>query len=122
MKSYYKQKKTNRSDDMAKPSSSSKSIKKKSPATATLGSGVTQPPALITSRHGAPDLQEDVEKSEQVLREFDMNMAYGPCIGMTRLARWERAQRLGLNPPVHVKNLLDAGNAQMLQSLWDGRV
>ncbi|CAN1124872.1 hypothetical protein LINPERPRIM_LOCUS31342, partial [Linum perenne] len=51
--------------DVAKPSSSSKSIKKKSPATATatLGSGVTQPSALITSRHDAPNLQEDVEKS-----------------------------------------------------------
>ncbi|CAN1130447.1 hypothetical protein LINPERHAP2_LOCUS5835 [Linum perenne] len=25
-----------------------------------------------------------------MLREFDMNMVYRPCIGMTRLARWER--------------------------------
>ncbi|CAL1361885.1 unnamed protein product [Linum trigynum] len=106
MKSYYKQKKPNRSDAVGKPS---KSIKKKSPA------------ALITSPHGAPHLQEDVEKSEQVLREFDMNMAYGPCIGMTRMARWQRAQRLGLDPPGDVKNLLDSGKTET-KSLWDDRV
>ncbi|CAI0395204.1 unnamed protein product [Linum tenue] len=117
MKSYYKQKKPNRSDAVGKPS---KSIKKKSPA------------ALITSPHGAPHLQgsdflfpflfaEDVEKTEQVLREFDMNMAYGPCIGMTRMARWQRAQRLGLDPPGDVKNLLDSGKTET-KSLWDDRV
>ena len=27
---------------------------------------------------------------------------YGPCIGMTRLERWERAKSLGLNPPTEV--------------------
>ncbi|CAL1412260.1 unnamed protein product [Linum trigynum] len=117
MKSYYKQKKPNRSDAIGKPS---KSIKKKSPA-ASLGAAAAQPAALITSPHGDPDLQEDVEKSEQVLREFDMNMAYGPCIGMTRLARWERAQRLGLDPPGEVRSLLDSSKAQT-KSLWDDRV
>ena len=25
---------------------------------------------------------------------------YGPCIGVTRMERWERAAALGLNPPV----------------------
>ncbi|CAI0567644.1 unnamed protein product [Linum tenue] len=50
-----------------------------------------------------------------------MNMAYGPCIGMTRLARWERAQRLGLDPPGEVRSLLDSGKAQT-KSLWDDRV
>ncbi|GKV07447.1 hypothetical protein SLEP1_g19226 [Rubroshorea leprosula] len=50
-----------------------------------------------------------------------MNMAYGPCLGMTRLARWERAQRLGLNPPKEIKNLLNAGKVQ-LECLWNGLV
>ncbi|CAN0830204.1 DNA polymerase delta subunit 4 [Linum grandiflorum] len=107
MKSYYKQKKTTRASDAVKPSPSSKSIKKKSPA-------VAQP---ITPRHD----DDVVETSEQMLREFDMNMAYGPCIGMTRSARWERAHRLGLNPSGEIKNLLDAGNGNA-QSIWDGRV
>ncbi|CAI0395206.1 unnamed protein product [Linum tenue] len=50
-----------------------------------------------------------------------MNMAYGPCIGMTRMARWQRAQRLGLDPPGDVKNLLDSGKTET-KSLWDDRV
>lgn len=27
---------------------------------------------------------------------------YGPCVGVTRLERWERAQAMGLNPPDEV--------------------
>jgi hypothetical protein len=27
---------------------------------------------------------------------------YGPCVGMTRLERWDRAASLGLNPPEEV--------------------
>jgi hypothetical protein len=29
---------------------------------------------------------------------------YGPCIGVTRLQRWERAEALDLNPPFVVRN------------------
>jgi DNA polymerase delta subunit 4 len=29
-----------------------------------------------------------------------------PCIGISRLRRWQRAQRLGLNPPVEVLAVL----------------
>ncbi|CAN1765524.1 DNA polymerase delta subunit 4 [Linum perenne] len=110
MKSYYKQKKTNRVSDVGKTSSSSKSIKKKS-----------SPASAVTLVSGDPDLHENVEKGEQMLREFDMNMSYGPCIGMTRSARWERAHRLGMNPSGEIKDLLDAGNVKA-QSVWDGRV
>ncbi|CAN1132198.1 DNA polymerase delta subunit 4 [Linum perenne] len=110
MKSYYKQKKTNRVSDVGKTSSSSKSIKKKS-----------SPASAVSLVSGDPDLQENVEKGEQMLREFDMNMAYGPCIGMTRSARWERAHRLGMNPSGEIKDLLDGGNVKA-QSVWDGRV
>lgn len=50
-----------------------------------------------------------------------MNMAYGPCIGMSRVARWERASKLGLNPPGDVGQLLRTGKVGG-ESLWDGRV
>lgn len=58
---------------------------------------------------------------EEILRQFDMNMAYGPCLGITRLERFERSSRLGLNPPMDVKNLLErvGGNPD---ALWEGRV
>ncbi|CAN1271603.1 DNA polymerase delta subunit 4 [Linum perenne] len=104
MKSYYKQKKTNRVSDVGKTSSSSKSINIRRILILFL---------LLCS--------ENVEKGEQMLREFDMNMAYGPCIGMTRSARWERAHRLGMNPSGEIKDLLDGGNVKA-QSVWDGRV
>lgn len=50
-----------------------------------------------------------------------MNMAYGPCIGMGRLERWERANKLGLKPPAEVGNLLRMDKVNSL-CLWDGRV
>ena len=56
-----------------------------------------------------------------MLSQFDMNMAYGPCLGITRLARWERSQRLGLNPPKEIENLLKGGKVK-LECLFDGRV
>lgn len=40
------------------------------------------------------------------MRQFDLNPQYGPCVGITRLERWERAQRLGKAPPAQVKALL----------------
>ncbi|CAG8559196.1 10817_t:CDS:2 [Acaulospora colombiana] len=43
---------------------------------------------------------------EEILQKFDLDYKYGPCIGIRRLDRWERAQRLGLNPPVVIKELL----------------
>lgn len=56
-----------------------------------------------------------------MLRQFDMNMAYGPCLGIPRLARWERAQKLGLNPPKEIGDLLKGGKVK-LECLFDGRV
>ncbi len=32
-----------------------------------------------------------------------------PCIGIARIKRWQRAQRLGLNPPVEVLAVLLRG-------------
>lgn len=67
------------------------------------------------------DCEDDYDANEEVLRQFDMNTAYGPCIGLSRMARWERARKLGMNPPGDVERLLKAGKVQG-HSLWDGRV
>lgn len=64
---------------------------------------------------------DDYDETEDVLRQFDMNMAYGPCIGMSRLARWERANRLGLNPPKEIEVLLKTGKVQAV-CLWEDRI
>ncbi|KAG5029160.1 hypothetical protein AAZX31_05G114500 [Glycine max] len=105
IKGFYRQKKT----------TATKKSSKKSPIPAA-----AQSPALI-SHGGKPDLEDEYKESEVALRQFDLNMAYGPCLGMTRLARWERAQRLGLNPPQEIDRLLKSGKVQT-ESLWDGRI
>ncbi|KAK1325447.1 hypothetical protein QJS10_CPA01g03054 [Acorus calamus] len=63
-----------------------------------------------------------------MLRQFDMDMKYGPCLGMTRLQRWERARDMGLNPPKDIERLLrgdggDGGDGRVgVECLWGGRV
>src|SRR5260370_401347 len=43
-----------------------------------------------------------------ILRTFDLTSEYGPCVGVSRLERWERAKDMGLDPPQEVmsSNLL----------------
>lgn len=41
-------------------------------------------------------------KIHEILRVFDLTAKYGPCAGMTRLERWNRAKRWGLDPPEDV--------------------
>ncbi|KAF2451375.1 hypothetical protein P171DRAFT_425885 [Karstenula rhodostoma CBS 690.94] len=50
--------------------------------------------------------QDDVSLEEKILRKFDMTGQFGPCVGIARLKRWNRAQRLGLNPPIEVLAVL----------------
>ncbi|KAH7156939.1 DNA polymerase delta, subunit 4-domain-containing protein [Dactylonectria macrodidyma] len=50
--------------------------------------------------------QEGLSLQEKVLRYFDVSSQYGPCIGTPRMKRWQRAERLGLNPPVEVLAVL----------------
>lgn len=33
-------------------------------------------------------------------------MAVQPCVGIARIKRWQRAHRLGLNPPIEVLAVL----------------
>ena len=66
-------------------------------------------------------LCSDYDDVEEILRQFDMNMAYGPSLGITRLERFERSQRLGLNPPLHVKDVLERMGGKP-HALWEGRV
>ncbi|KAK2815501.1 hypothetical protein Q5P01_025968 [Channa striata] len=47
-------------------------------------------------------LREDLQK----LRLFDLDWRFGPCAGISRLQRWERAKLHGLNPPEEIRELL----------------
>ncbi|KAM6392542.1 DNA polymerase delta subunit 4 [Pluvialis apricaria] len=56
----------------------------------------------------------------EMLRRFDLAWEYGPCTGITRLQRWERAQALGLSPPDPVRDALleHRDNPDVIYSLW----
>ncbi|KAI5678516.1 hypothetical protein M9H77_09466 [Catharanthus roseus] len=118
IKGFFKQKKTS---GISKAKSSSMAKKKLSSPkqSASYGSDITQPAALVS--HGSVDLKDDYDENEKRLRQFDMNMVYGPCIGISRLDRWERARAMGLNPPEEIENLLKYDQVKN-ESLWDGRV
>ncbi|WVQ62952.1 uncharacterized protein L199_001101 [Kwoniella botswanensis] len=53
--------------------------------------------------HAGPDTHNDIH---HVLRVFDLTSSYGPCVGITRLQRWERAKKWGLNPPEEIRDIL----------------
>ncbi|KAK6356561.1 hypothetical protein TWF718_000912 [Orbilia javanica] len=50
--------------------------------------------------------QVGLAEYEKILRHFDLSSQYGPCVGVTRFKRWERAERLGLGPPIEVLAVL----------------
>ncbi|XP_039623478.1 DNA polymerase delta subunit 4 isoform X2 [Polypterus senegalus] len=71
-----------------------------------------QEPELVP----VPQRQLDLD----LLKQFDLNWEFGPCLGITRLERWERADELGLNPPLQVYDLLQhhLEDPKYLNSLW----
>ena len=50
--------------------------------------------------------QQHLSTHEKILRHFDLSSQYGPCIGTPRLKRWQRAEGLGLKPPIEVLAVL----------------
>jgi DNA polymerase delta subunit 4 len=56
---------------------------------------------------GAPRVhQDDITINEKLLRSWDVDSRYGPCIGIDRTKRWKRAQKFGLNPPIEILAIL----------------
>ena len=55
-----------------------------------------------------------------ILQDFDLRCEYGPCIGISRLERWTRAQNHGLDPPPDVKKIIEehANDIKFTQCLW----
>ncbi|KAI1389052.1 DNA polymerase delta, subunit 4-domain-containing protein [Hypoxylon trugodes] len=56
--------------------------------------------------------QEDLTLAEKVLRYWDVSSQYGPCVGISRMKRWMRADKLGLNPPLEVLAVLQKEEAK----------
>ena len=62
------------------------------------------------------------DEAEARLREWDMNARFGPCMSMSRLERWNRAQRLEMDPPVFIHNVLQAFPELKDKSIWHNRI
>ncbi|KAG8900285.1 hypothetical protein FRB99_006140 [Tulasnella sp. 403] len=62
---------------------------------------------LTASAQGEP-------KAKTILRVFDLSYDYGPCVGMTRMERWQRASKLGLDPPEIVRLILETEKVEDL--------
>ncbi|OTA98675.1 hypothetical protein M426DRAFT_325788 [Hypoxylon sp. CI-4A] len=56
--------------------------------------------------------QEELTVAEKVLRYWDVSSQYGPCVGISRVKRWKRADKLGLNPPLEVLAVLQREEAK----------
>ncbi|KAM9314973.1 DNA polymerase delta subunit 4 [Pholidichthys leucotaenia] len=56
----------------------------------------------------------------QKLRDFDLDWRFGPCTGISRLQRWDRAKVHGLNPPAEIRDLLlqTPADPEYHLSLW----
>lgn len=74
--------------------------------------------ALLLEDEGPrPDLAVD----EELLRSFDLSSRFGPCSGLSRMERWERAKVMGLDPPEEVLLALLKGTSSPW-SLFEGRM
>ena len=64
-------------------------------------------------------------KNMKKLADFDSNIKYGPWLGISRTVRYNRAVRLGLNPPVEIGILLEEVKNQEVEveeSTYEGSI
>lgn len=59
------------------------------------------------------------EEAEKKLIEFDLDYRYGPCKGITRTKRWDNSNRMGLNPPNYVRDLLNTYKGELERPYYD---
>ncbi|CAF3761012.1 unnamed protein product [Rotaria sp. Silwood1] len=67
------------------------------------------------------DKQNVVDTSNlEVLKQFDLDMTYGPCTGIPRIDRYERALRHDLDPPARVLELINLypNDRQVTHCIW----
>ncbi|KAJ3083098.1 hypothetical protein HK102_001261, partial [Quaeritorhiza haematococci] len=62
--------------------------------------------ALASLSEEARELVQDRERLVHVLKQFDLETKFGPCMGLTRLERFQRAQKFELDPPLIVGEIL----------------
>jgi DNA polymerase delta, subunit 4 len=73
--------------------------------------GVTTP-EKVARRALAPLHWPKISREENILRDFDLSLKYGPSRGLTRLQRYNRAVKFNLEPPAEVLALLTSKESQ----------
>ena len=73
-------------------------------AIAAIDAAVAAEQATAAANDAMPPI---TEAENALLRSFDMNQEYGPCVGPTRLQRWHRADKWDLKPPAEVLAILE---------------
>tara|TARA_B110001452_G_scaffold235729_1_gene214666 strand:+ start:1652 stop:2110 length:459 start_codon:yes stop_codon:yes gene_type:complete len=64
-------------------------------------------PAVAEKAEEAPAADASLtDEEDTLLRSFDLDQKFGPCVGLSRKERWERAESFGLEPPAKVWSLL----------------
>lgn len=71
----------------------------------------------ILAAKRTPLLHTKPDAIDVILRDFDLKGAYGPCVGITRQQRYDRASRLGLRPPKEVGLILATRQAHEKDAL-----
>lgn len=80
---------------------------RKAKATARESRGKTASKSARTpADEGERTTKGEARSADDVLSAFDLELRYGPCAGLTRLERWERAKMLGFEPPESVCELI----------------
>ncbi|KAK0523460.1 hypothetical protein OC834_005894 [Tilletia horrida] len=70
---------------------------------------------IAQRKMGKPVHAEGLNRIHHMLRVFDMDPTYGPCMGLTRLERWHRAKDdFEENPPEAVRIILETREGQAL--------
>ena len=65
----------------------------------------------IKSLRRTPQIHHTTSTIETILRDFDMTSRYGPAVGITRLQRFKRAEKLGMNPDAEIGLILETQEA-----------
>ena len=75
--------------------------------------------APLTRRHPPPPSPPEPEPDTQ----YDVQK-FGPALGLTRLERWERAEKLDLSPPADVYKILTEvdSDGKWANCVWEGIV
>lgn len=60
----------------------------------------------LEAKQDVKSFLDDQERVERMLREFDLSTKYGPTSGLSRLERYQRAKKMGLDPPCWVEQAI----------------